>query len=410
MSFERFIAKRYLISKKNVQFSTIITLISVIGISIGVAAIICVLSVFNGFQQYQITALTGFDPHLRIEPSQDNKTFDYSRLMAIISNEKDITGSAPFTVNKGVVTSKRNSAVIFIKGVDDKKINDVSDVADQTRIGEFKFEDNENTGGIILGLNLAAQNLGVRIGDTVTVLSTAGMEKALTQIVTPKSLKFVVRGIYNANNKDYNKLYAFISITYSQKLFDMGNSISGVELRLSNMDKSAEVKDKLLKTLGAGYNINTWFDMHQEFYSVLITEHWSAYIILTLIIAVAAFAILGSLTMTVIEKKRDIGIMKALGSSNKSIVRIFMFEGILIGIYGTIIGSLLGLIICLLQIKFKLYSFNPFEYGIDALPVSLRYFDFVSVGLAALFLSFAASLYPALKAAKQEPIKAIRWE
>ncbi|MFI5144904.1 MAG: FtsX-like permease family protein [Ignavibacteria bacterium] len=410
MSFERFIAKRYLISKKNVQFSTIITLISVIGISIGVAAIICVLSVFNGFQQYQITALTGFDPHLRIEPAKENKNFDYNSLMPVLSKEKEITGSAPYTLNKGVVTSKRNSAVIYIKGVDDKKINEVSNVAEETRIGEFKFEDNENAGGIILGLNLAAQNLLVRINDTVTVLSTAGMEKALTQIVTPKSLKFVVRGIYNANNKDYNKLYAFISIPYSQKLFDMGNSVSGIELRLSNIDKSADVKEELSKTLGAGYNINTWFDMHQEFYSVLITEHWTAYIILTLIIAVAAFAILGSLTMTVIEKRRDIGIMKAMGSTNRSIVRIFMFEGILIGIYGTIFGSLLGLGICLLQIKFKLYSFNPFEYGIDALPVSLRYFDFISVGLAALFLSFAASLYPAMKAAKQEPIKAIRWE
>ena len=410
MSFERFIAKRYLISKKKIQFSAIITLISVIGISIGVAAIIAVLSVFNGFQQYQIKALTGFDPHLRIEPAQDNKTFNYNQVMEKISDVKEITGSSPFTLNKGVVSSKRNSAVVFIKGVDDKKINDVSNVAEETRIGDFKFDDNENVGGIILGLNLAAQNLAIRIDDTVTVLSTAGMEKALTQIVQPKSLKFVIRGVYNANNKDYNKLYAFISIPYSQKLFDMGNSISGVELRLTDMDKSNEVKDKLIKTLGSGYIINTWFDMHQEFYSVLITEHWTAYIILSLIIAVAAFAILGSLTMTVIEKKRDIGIMKAMGSSNKSIVRIFMFEGIMIGIFGTIIGCLLGLGICILQIKFKLYSFNPFEYGIDALPVSLRYQDFIAVGIVALLLSFTASLYPALKAANNEPIKAIRWE
>lgn len=410
MSFERFIAKRYLVKKKKIQFSTIITFISIIGVSIGVAAIIAVLSVFNGFQKYQITALTGFDPHIRIEPSQDNSSFDYSRVISKISGEKNITGIAPFTINKGVVASSKNNAVVFIKGVDDKKINDVSDVAEETRIGDFKFNDNENVGGIILGLNLAAQNLGIRINDTVTVLSTAGMEKALTQIVQPKSLKFVVRGIYNANNRDYNKLYAFISIPYSQRLFDMGNSVSGIELRLSDIDKSGDVKENLTKILGSGYNISTWFDMHQEFYSVLITEHWTAYIILTLIIAVAAFAILGSLTMTVIEKKRDIGILKAMGSNNKSIVRIFMFEGILIGIYGTVIGCLLGLGICYMQIKFKLYSFNPFEYGIDSLPVSLRYSDFIAVGIAAIFLSFAASLYPALKAAKLEPIKAIRWE
>ncbi len=410
MSFERFIAKRYLLSKKKIHFSTIITLISTVGIAVGVAAIISVLSVFNGFQKYQITALTGFDPHIRVEPAGGNGSFDYNQVISKISNEHEVKGVVPFTMNKGVISSRKNNAVVIIKGVDDKKIDEVSDVAEETAIGQFQFDDNENVGGIVLGLNLAAGKLGIKMNDTVTVLSTVGMEKALTQIIQPKSLKFVVRGIFNANNRDYNKLYAFISIPYSQKLFDMGSSVSGVEIRVSNLNDAQDVKKKLSKVLGSSYIINTWYDLHQELYSVLIAEHWTAYIILTLIIAVAAFSILGSLTMTVIEKKRDIGILKAMGSTNGSIVRIFMFEGILIGIYGTIFGCLLGLGICLLQIKYKLYSFNPFEYGIDALPVSLRYSDFIAVGIAALFLSFIASLYPALKAAKQEPINAIRWE
>jgi lipoprotein-releasing system permease protein len=150
--------------------------------------------------------------------------------------------------------------------------------------------------------------------------------------------------------------------------------------------------------------------MHQELYSVMLAEKRTAYIVLCLIITVATFNIAGSLTMTVIEKKRDIGILKAMGSTNGSIVKIFMFEGILIGIYGSIFGCVLGLGVCLLQIKYKLFPLDPLVYPIDALPIDMRWVDFVLVACAALFFSFAASLYPALRAARQEPIQAIRWE
>lgn len=409
MFFERFVAKRYLLSKKKIQFITIITFISVLGIAVGVGALISTLSVFNGFNKYQVTALTGFDPHIRIEPINDSKLTDYAQVISKLSDDGEIKGIAPYTINKGVIASKRNNVVVFIKGVDEKKINSISNVAEETKLGEFEFKDNENAGGIVLGFNLA-DRLMARLNDTISVLSTVGMEKALTQIVQPKSLRFVVRGIYDAKNRDYDKLYAFISLPYSQKLFDMDNSVSGVELRLYDINRSQEFKDKLKKIFGDKYNVNTWYDLHQEFYSVMLAERWTAYIILTLIITVATFTIAGSLTMTVIEKQRDIGILKAMGSSNGSVVRIFMFEGILIGITGTIFGCCLGLGACLLQIKYKLFSLDPLVYSIDALPIDLRYTDFIAVSIAALVLSFIASLYPALRAAKEEPIKAIRWE
>ena len=150
--------------------------------------------------------------------------------------------------------------------------------------------------------------------------------------------------------------------------------------------------------------------MHEDLYAVMKVERWTAFIILSLIIAVASFSIVGSLTMTVIEKKRDIGILKAMGIKNSGILRIFMTEGILIGIYGTILGSVLGLTICLLQIKFKFYPLDTMVYSIDALPIDIRYTDYIYVGICALLISFLASLYPAYRASKQEPIKAIRWE
>ncbi|NOS84967.1 MAG: ABC transporter permease [Ignavibacteria bacterium] len=407
--FERFIAGRYLLSKRKVQFITVITFISVIGLTVGVTALLVMLSVFNGFNKFQLDTLTGFDPHLRVEADSGGTITDYSSLISRISTETNVTEIAPFTINKGVISTKKNNIVAFVKGVDDKKISGLSDVKDKTTLGDFEFKDNDEFGGIVLGNSLAAK-LEARVLDTITVMSPVGMEKALTQIVTPKTQKFIVRGIFDANNRDYDKLYSFISVPKSQSLYDLKNSVNGVEFRIEDIDNSEDVKEKLLGTLGSGYKVNTWYNMHEDLYSVMKVERWTAFIVLSLIIAVASFSIVGSLTMTVIEKKRDIGILKAMGTKNSGILKIFMFEGILIGIYGTILGSIFGLAICLAQINFKFYPLDGMVYSIDALPIDIRYTDFIYVAICALLISVAASLYPALRAARQEPIKAIRWE
>lgn len=409
MRFERFIARRYLLSKKKLQFITIITFVSIAGVAIGAGALITVLSVFNGFSKHVTNVLTGFDPHIRIEPVSGNKLTDYLQLSNKVTLETGTKAIAPFTMNKGVIISGKDNAVIFIKGVDDRLIGEVSGVKQKTFVGEFEFKDNENFGGIILGVNLSAK-LNAGVGDTVTVMSPAGMEHALTQFVQPKSLRFIVRGIYDSDNREYDKLYAFISVQYSQKLFDLGNSVNGIEMRLDNIHQSNAFKEKLMTALGSEYNVFTWYDLHQDLYSVMQVERWTAYIILSLIIAVATFNIAGSLTMTVIEKKRDIGVLKTMGARNRSIVKVFMFEGVLIGIYGTIAGCILGFLVCMLQIKYKLFPLDPTVYPIDALPIDMRWTDFLYVALAGFLLCFIASLYPALRAARQEPIEAIRWE
>lgn len=406
---ERFIARRYLLSKRKVQFITVITLISIAGLSVGVSALIVMLSVFNGFNKFQVDTLTGFDPHIRIEAASGMLIDDYNTVISKVKSQLTVTEIAPFTINKGVISSKKNNIVAFVKGVDDKKISGLSDVKDKTTLGEFEFNDNDEFGGIILGNSLAGK-LQARVLDTVTVMSPVGMEKALTQIVTPKTQKFVVRGIFDANNREYDKLYSFISLPKSQSLYDLKSSVNGVELRINYIDESAESKERLEGFLGTNYRIYTWYDLHEDLYSVMQVERWTAFIILSIIIAVASFSIVGSLTMTVMEKKRDIGILKAMGTKNSGILKIFMFEGILIGIYGTIIGSVIGLAVCLGQIKFKFYPLDGMVYSIDALPVDIRYTDFIYVGICAMLISFLASLYPALRAARQEPIKAIRWE
>ncbi len=186
--------------------------------------------------------------------------------------------------------------------------------------------------------------------------------------------------------------------------------MSGVEVRLRSIEESEAVQKKLTPILGDGFRVSTWYDLHRDLYSVMRIERWTAYIILCLIVGVATFNVLGSLTMGVVEKRRDIGILKALGATRRSIILVFMFEGILVGVVGTILGVTLGLGVCYLQMHYALFPLDPTVYIIPAIPVEVRWTDFVAVGLASMILCTLASLYPARRAAMLLPVEAIRWE
>jgi len=409
MRTEFFIAKRYLFSKRKVSFITVISTISILGVAIGVAAMIIVLSVFNGFSEKVTSILIGFDPHIRIEAKGNQKFDNYETLLQTIYSN-DIPNAAPFTINKGMLATRDINKVLFIKGVEEEKIDKVSGLKNYTNYGKFDLSDKGSYGSIIIGFALA-NNLKVFIGDTITILSPVGLEYSLTQFVDPITKQFIVSGIYDSDNRDYDSKYAYISLENSQELFKLNNSVSGIELRSKDINDADNLKLKLLTQIDTSrYNVMTWYDLHKDFYSILKIERWGAFIILSLIIAVASFNILGSLTMTVIEKKRDIGILKAMGASDKMITRIFMFEGIVVGLVGMIAGSLLGVGVALLQIYFKIYKLDTSVYKLEALPVVLRVSDFIFIPLAALLLCFLASLYPSIRAAKQKPVESIRWE
>jgi len=222
--------------------------------------------------------------------------------------------------------------------------------------------------------------------------------------------KCTVAGIYDSNNKDYDAHYAFISIESARLLFQYHDTFTGIEMRLRSLDDAPGVKKDLSERLGDAYRVSTWYDLHGDLYSVMKIERWSAYIILCLIVGVATFNVLGSLTMGVIEKRRDIGVLKALGATRSSITRIFMFEGLLVGTIGTFAGVLIGTFVCYLQMTYALFPLDPTVYIIPAIPVELRWTDFVAVVLASMTLSTLASLYPARRAARLLPVDAIRWE
>jgi lipoprotein-releasing system permease protein len=409
MGYERIIARRYLRSKRQLRFINIIMLVSIIGITVGVAALIIVLSVFNGFNSVVTQVLVNFDPHLRIEPASGPSFVPDARLAHALEDDPRVAAHAPYVSSKALLVTPRVSRVVLVKGVDDSAIGAVSGVKEATILGAFTFDDTKEAGGIVLGLTLA-DRLGMSLGADLTVVSPIGVDALAMQTGEPLMRAVVVRGIYDSNNKDYDAHYAFISLASARRLFGIADGVSGIEVRLHDIKDAEAVQHSIQALLGPGYKVSTWYDLHRDLYSVMNIERWMAYIILCLIVGVATFNVLGSLTMGVIEKRRDIGILKALGASQASITRLFMFEGILVGSIGTVAGVLIGLLVCYLQIHYQLFPLDPSVYIIPAIPVEVRWTDFVAVSLASMLLSTAASLYPARRAAQLLPVEAIRWE
>lgn len=408
MSLERSIALRYLVSKRQVGLVTIISIISVIGVTIGVAALVIVLSVFNGFGGLVTSILVNFDPHLRVEFPKKENVAAYEPLVRFAQSQSELQGISAFAIGKAVVVSRNLNRVINVKGIEMDKIGAVSGLGERIVLGSLDFSGTRKN-GIVLGMALA-DRLGAVVGDTVSVVSLAGSETALLQLGQPLIRRFHVIAIYESNNKDYDSYYAFVSLPAAQSLLELGSSVSGVEIRLRSIGYSDHFKGVLTKEFGDRFRILTWYDLHRDLYSVMTVERWMAYIILSLIIGVASFNLLGSLTMSVVEKTRDVGILKAMGATNRSIIKIFMFEGILVGVLGSVLGLVLGLAVVWMQDTFHLFPLDPSVYIIPAIPVEVHVIDLMTIVVTAIVLCSLAALYPAKRAAGFVPVEAIRWE
>jgi lipoprotein-releasing system permease protein len=410
MLFERFIARRYLVSKHKLNFITIISILSTLGITIGVAALIVVLSVFNGFGSLVQSFLLSFDPHLRIEITSEISEENIIELNEILSSSPEITSYAPYVSGKVLALRRDITEIINLKGVDPKRSNEIYGIGPSIVLGNDNLDDRGNFPVIIIGIRLA-DKLQALVGDTITIISPSGIERAITQFTLPNSQSFIVAGIFSSQNNEYDAGLAFISLENGQSLLGFRSSIQGVELKLKNMDESFKLQNKLASVLNKEiFSVSTWYDFHKDLYTVMQIERWAAYILLSLIIAVASFNILGSLSMTVIEKKRDIGILRTMGVKSNSVKKIFMYEGLMVGLTGTIIGVLIGYFILFLHINYNIYPLDPTQYKIDSLPVELRVTDFFFVSGASMILSILASYLPASRASRVNTIEAIKWE
>lgn len=408
MSFERLIALRYLRSRRQIGMVTLISIISIVGVTVGVAALIVVLSVFNGFSGLVTSILINFDPHLRVEAVTQSTFTAYQDLVAFASSRDEVGGVAPFVSGKAVVVSRNLNRVINIKGIESNKIASVSGVQESIVLGSMNFDEGGGN-GIVLGMTLA-DRLGAVVGDTIAVVSLAGSETLLLQLGQPLIRRFHVAGIFESSNREYDSYYAFVGLKPAQALFGMEERVNGVELRLRSLDDADSFKSSLERKFGSAFRVLTWYDLHRDLYAVMKMERWMAFLILCLIIGVASFNLLGSLTMAVIEKRREIGILKSMGATNRSIVQIFLFEGVFVGLIGALAGLVLGLGLVILQDQYHLFPLDPTVYIIPAIPVEVHAVDLLVTIVTAIGLCSLAALYPARRAAQLDPVEAIRWE
>lgn len=409
MDLERFIAKRYLISRHKLNFITIISFLSIAGITIGVAALIVVLSVFNGFGSLVTSYLMSLDPHLRVNFKTESNDQLHNQIQNELKNISDLQAYSPYVSGKVLALSRGKTEIINLRAIQLNKINELYDFNKLVYSDKYP-KSNQLADGIFIGIKLA-DKLEAITGDTITIVSPANIEGVLMQSSIPISKRFVVKGIFISQNNEYDESLAITDLSKGQNLLGYKDSFEGYEIKLLDGNKSEKVKDELTNRLDKNLiDVNSWYDFHKELYSVMQIERWVAYILLSLIIAVASFNILGSLSMSVLEKKRDIGIMKSFGVTENSILKMFLNEGIIVGIVGTFFGALLGYFICWLQLNYNIYPLDPTMYKIDSLPLELRISDFFFVTVASMLLSFLAALFPARRAAKVDALQSIKWE
>jgi lipoprotein-releasing system permease protein len=410
MAFELFVARRYLRAKRRISLISVIAGISIGGIMIGVAALVAVLSVFNGFNTLVRDLLVGFDPHLRVTPVVA-KTLDPDEVLPLALALEQVTAAAPFIAGRSVVLYPQ-MRVLQVRGMTQSDVGTAVGLADKMVAGQFLDGTPRNPHPIVLG-SLLSNALRASIGDTISLLSQAGLEEALVQMAEPRVIPCVVSGIFDAGGgqKEYNELLAFTDMATAREVFALDSGATGVELRLADLRLAPQVQAELQSRLGPDFRVESWQDLHADLFAVMELERWAAFVILSLIILVAVFNVLGSLTMTVIEKQRDIAIMKIMGASDGSIQRIFMLEGGMIGLIGTSGGLLLGIGLVILQRETGIFmQLDVTKYIISSLPVELRLADVLLVGTTALVLAFGAALYPARRAARLLAADAIRWE
>jgi len=395
LDYRFLIARRYLASRKQVSLISVITGISVAGVALGVAALIVVLSVMNGFYDVVRDLLVSLDPHVRIVSADERGLAQPDSLMEVALSVPHVEHASAYVEGKALLLHEGSGSankVVIVRGVDPATLRGVSDVIERT--------------------GLLSPGSEVGSGSAVALLSAPALERMLTQVFGPPPVaRFEVRGLYQLEDT-YDESHVFVSLDEARRLFRTGDRVSGVELRLDDLNHARAVKAALQERLAPErFEVLTWYDLQKSLYDVMRLEKWGASAILALICVVAAFSIVGSLTMVVIEKRRDVGVLQAMGVSRRNVRRIFLFEGVLIGALGAGLGFVVGLSLALLQKYFALVPLLGAEsFLIDAYPVSIRVFDLVVIGGVAFGLCVLAALYPAARAAAIEPAHAVQME
>ncbi|MDA3839295.1 MAG: ABC transporter permease [Candidatus Delongbacteria bacterium] len=403
-SFEFFIAKRYIKSKSKTAFISTITYISFFGIMLGVAVLSIVMSVMNGFETEVKTRFISNDSHLRLRAFRD-RPFEYNEnVTAVIKADSTIIGASPYIEMYSMVKSNDYTEGALVRGIDPETIQDTSPLKNQLIAGSFEFNKEENEyPGIILGKGLSDKT-GAIPGDRIRIISPA-LSSTFSQ---PPVKSFTVTGIFETGLAEIDGGLCYIALPHAQKLYRMPDKVNGVYIKLSSLDHTDMTKASLNEKLEFPMNCISWKDLHSNLFAWFEIEKMMMATILSLIIIIAAFNILSSLIMIVMEKKQEVGILMAMGANKYQIMRIFIYQGMIIGVLGTVFGLAIGIGVSWIQLKYQLISLPGDIYFITALPVQMKINDFVAIGVVSLVLTFLSTIYPSRQASKMLPAETIR--
>lgn len=404
LPYQLFIALRYLKSKRKHKGISFNTFISISGVAVGVMALLVVLSVMSGFHEDLQKKILGANAHV-VVLSYKGGIEDYSSVMEKLRNEPHVVSMSPFVLGQVMVSSGRRAHGVFLRGIEPSSELKTTDIL--RHIKEGSIEEIIGQGWIILGKELASM-IGVIAGDTVSLISPVGEIGPLGML--PRVKQFRVAAVFEMGMFEYDTNLVFTDIKSAQEFFGYGNAVSGIQLRLDDIYKASLVRDSVNKKVGFPYYARDWMQMNRNLFSALKLEKFAMFIILILIVLVASFNIVSTLMMNVMEKQKEIAILKAMGAKNQGIMMVFMIQGLLIGIIGTMIGVTGGYVLGKIINNYEIIKLPADVYYLSKLPVKMKLIDFIAVSLSAIVISFLSTLYPSYYAAKLNPVEPLRYE
>ncbi len=406
MNFESFIARRYLTAKRKQAFISVITFISILGITIGVMALIIAIALITGFQNDVQDKILGATSHLMISDMDPEGWKDYPQLISKIESLKGVK-SVSRVVHDGVflIGPSENKGAL-LKGIDFDLEKKHSQWLQELERGNIPAPDSKRE-GILLGREIAA-SIGVGIGDVVTVITSSSRLSPIGPI--PKRKRFIVTGLFNTGLYEFDSSTVLIWLESAQKFFGLGEEISYIQVRIDDIFDAPKIGNKIEEIIPPLSYVTTWMELNKSLFSALKLEKNIMFFTITLIVFVAALNIIATLILMVMEKTRDIGILMAMGASSRSIKKIFFLQGAVIGTVGTAAGVILGLLWCLLANTFERIKVPVEIYQISFVPFHIKLFDLILIVGVALLISFLSTLFPSHRASKVDPVIALKYE
>ncbi len=408
MDFEYLIAKSYITQKKETGFITLITYISIAGLSIGIAALILTLGIMNGFEQTIIDKIIGFKAHINLATYHYDNINNSKWIIDKLEEYPEIESYSPYLQKECILRFDPVVDGVYLRGIDPEKVNAVANIGSLITDGELDLgADDEGYLGIILGKDLA-EKFEVQIGNLIIAANIPENRRGFSRGYDFEQYR--VRGLYESGMSDFDKLYAFIHIDEARRFFQSPSGISGVDIRLNVPEAVEIIADKMTDEFGYPLKARTWREDNPFLFSWMKSQRLPILIAFGMIILVGSINLISTLVLIVYEKQKDIGILKSIGSTSKSIMKIFLIDGIIIGIVSISFGSGLAYLLGWLQNTYKLITISKEIYFISEFPVELAAWNFLQINILAMILCMAATMYPAWKASKLMPIEAVRNE